>query len=95
MTLDPNHPMALELIDRGFKLAVHVYLRDGALLVCASAYDAKTRQTLHGRSRRGDFGEAMVALGHAAGLLGGTLPASEAATDHSWRGLGDCRPSNQ
>jgi hypothetical protein len=73
MTLDPNHAVALELIDRGFKLAIHVYLRDGALLVCASAYDAKTKQTLHGRSRRGDFGEAMSGLAYAAGLGNATL----------------------
>lgn len=71
--LDPQHPLVHELNRHGYKLTVHAYFRDGAVSLCATAHHPVTKRTFHGRSRRGNFNEAMIDVAHSAAI---ELPAT-------------------
>jgi hypothetical protein len=66
---NPKHPTVLALRRMGFKLAVHGYFADDAVSLCATAHDPEEKLTFHGRSKCGDFEEAIKQLGRAAGVL--------------------------
>ncbi len=66
--LNPTHPTIDVLSRHGYKVTAHLFFRDGAVSLCATAHHPGTRRTFHGRSRHGDFEAAMMDLQQAAGI---------------------------
>lgn len=65
--IDPENPVIRELVRRGFRIAMHAYLRDGRIRTTVAAKNPQTGETLQGWSE-GDQAGAVRDLARRAGL---------------------------
>jgi hypothetical protein len=66
--IDTENPVIRQLVEQGYKISFHAYLRDARVLVSYMATHAETKRSFQGRSRKGDRDEALRALARSAGL---------------------------
>ena len=67
--IDATNPTIERLQEDGFKITMHVYLRDSGTYVAFSAHNKRRKRTFNGRSRSGDREEALLDLAKDAGIL--------------------------
>jgi hypothetical protein len=71
---DADHPLIRRLLDKGFRIAGHVYINLRGVTCEVAAYNAE--RTLKGRSRRRDWAEALRDLAREVSLaMAGNGPA--------------------
>jgi hypothetical protein len=63
-----QHPIVCNLLDQGYKVALHLYVSEGTVSALATAHDPSTKKTIDGRNKTGDITAALEALGRAAGV---------------------------
>ncbi len=66
--IDATNPTIQQLQEDGFKITMHVYLRDSGTYVAFSAHNKRRKRTFNGRSRSGDREEALLDLAKDAGI---------------------------
>ncbi len=80
--IDAAHPTIQRLEAQGFRVTMHVYLRDGKNSVAFTAHNKQTKRTHNGRSRAGDRDEALADLAWDAGLEISTSPECDTFDPH-------------
>ena len=67
--IDTSHPIVKQLVADGYRLAVHVYLRDGCIKTTVAAKHPKTGKLLQGWSRDGSLDGALRDLASRSDLM--------------------------
>ena len=73
--IDTAHPIVQRLVNSGFEISLHAYLRDGRTKLTIAAKNRKTGELLQGWSA-GDQAQALRDLAQRSGMW--TVPAQTA-----------------
>lgn len=67
--IDTEHPVIKRLVTCGYRIALHVYLRDGKIKTTVAAKHPETGKFLQGWSRNGSLDGALQDLAGRSGLM--------------------------
>jgi hypothetical protein len=60
--IDGDHPVIRKLVNAGFKISLHAYLKANGVHTSITAFRKEPRLSIQGRSRSGDVAEALADL---------------------------------
>ena len=67
--IDTEHPVVKRLVALGYRLALHVYLRNGKIKTTVAAKHPETGKLLQGWSKNGSLDGALQDLAGRSGLM--------------------------